>query len=55
MLHGEDTVRHVEKDELGAHIVPELQSALMKAYVGSTVNNAESTQICCNLIHCSMC
>ena len=43
MVHGEDTARYVEKDELGAHIVPELQSALMKAYVGGTVNNAEST------------
>ena len=43
MVHGEDTVRHMEKDELGAHIVPELQSALMMAYVRGTVNNAEST------------
>ena len=43
MVHGEDIVRHVEKDELGAHIVPELQIALMKAYVGGTVNNVESS------------
>ena len=43
MVHGEDTARYVEKDELGGHIVPELQSALMKAYGGGTVNNAEST------------
>ena len=39
----EDTVRHVEKDELGAGIDPELKSASMQAYVGGTVNNAEST------------
>ena len=43
MVHGEDTVRHVEKDELGAGIAPELKSALMQAYVGGTVNNVEST------------
>ena len=32
----EDTVRHVEKDELGAGIAPELKSALMQAYVGGS-------------------
>ena len=42
MVHGEDTVRHVEKDELGAGIAPDLKSASMQAYVGGTVNNVES-------------